>query len=154
MLYFAYGSNLYPPQMHARCPGARAVARAALHDWRLILTTRGTANIVRTEGAVVHGGLWKFHLSHVAIMDRWEGVARGTYRRVWVRVRFADGVIKPAITYVGAHRRPGRARPHYMLNAMLPGATAFDLPQTYVEEMQSWLPQRPVGAYQRHHGRF
>ena len=56
MLYFAYGSNLNPPQMRRRCPGAQPEGRALLTNWRLILTTRGSANIVRAPGAGVYMG--------------------------------------------------------------------------------------------------
>jgi len=156
MLYFAYGSNLYPRQMRARCRGAQIVARGELHGWRLILTKRGTANIVQRKEAVVHGGLWKFHPHHVAAMDEWEGVAQGIYRRVWVHVCLADGSVKPALTYAGCARAqcsPGIGRPNYMLTAMIPGAIAFGLPEAYIESLRAWLPARPVAARRSYWGR-
>jgi len=152
MLYFAYGSNLYPPQMQARCPGAQALTRGMLENWQLILTKRGTANIISKPGALVHGGLWKFQPHHVAIMDRWEGVSSGVYRKAWLPVRTADGGLKTALTYVGAHRSYGRASPHYIINAMIPGALAFALPEAYLEEIRSWLPTRPIATSQRYYG--
>ena len=153
MLYFAYGSNLNPVQMQRRCPGARPQGRAVLADWRLILNTHGSANIVRAPGQEVHGVLWRFEPKHLALMDHWEGVSRGVYRRHWCRVRSPFGEESAVVTYVGARTHPGRGRAHYILNAMLPGATTFDLPPAFIDEILSWLPRRPIATDQRYLGR-
>lgn len=34
--YFAYGSNMWPPRMRARCPSARIVGTAVLPGWRAV----------------------------------------------------------------------------------------------------------------------
>jgi gamma-glutamylcyclotransferase len=34
--YFAYGSNLWPPQLRSRCSSARAIGTATLPEWRLV----------------------------------------------------------------------------------------------------------------------
>jgi len=33
--YFAYGSNLWPPQLRSRCPSAQVIGQARLEDWEL-----------------------------------------------------------------------------------------------------------------------
>ncbi|MGI9411370.1 MAG: gamma-glutamylcyclotransferase family protein [Hyphomicrobiaceae bacterium] len=153
MLYFAYGSNLNPHQMQRRCPGAQPEGRALLTNWRLILTSRGSANIVRAPGAGVHGALWRFEPRHLALMDRWEGVSRGVYRRYWCRVQCPNGEERSAVTYVGANASAGRGKAHYVLNTMLPGAVAFDLPPSFIDEILSWLPRRPIAAKRQYLGR-
>ncbi len=153
MLYFAYGSNLLPAQMARRCPGARAAGGARLADWQLILTTRGSANIVRRPGGAVYGGLWHFQPHHIALMDRWEGVAHGAYRRLWVRVAVDDDTVRTALTYVGGRTYAGTGRANYILGNMLPGAHAFDLPAGYLAEIESWLPRTPIAAARRYIGR-
>ena len=56
MLYFAYGSNLNPDQMHHRCPEHSVVGLAALRDHRLTfpLTSHdwggGVASVVPAHG--------------------------------------------------------------------------------------------------------
>ncbi len=58
-----------------------------------------------------------------------------------------------ALTYVCVSQWPGRARPGYVETAMLPGAVAAGLSQGYRQEIQSWLPDRPLGAARPYRGR-
>ncbi|KAL7620496.1 hypothetical protein AAE478_009491 [Parahypoxylon ruwenzoriense] len=46
VLYFAYGSNLSPTQMHGRCPSSTPVGLAFLPGWTWLINERGFANIV------------------------------------------------------------------------------------------------------------
>ncbi|KAI2469785.1 hypothetical protein F4781DRAFT_431001 [Annulohypoxylon bovei var. microspora] len=46
VLYFAYGSNLSPTQMHDRCPSSPPVGLAHLSGWTWLINERGYANIV------------------------------------------------------------------------------------------------------------
>ncbi|MAI46699.1 MAG: gamma-glutamylcyclotransferase [Hyphomicrobiaceae bacterium TMED74] len=153
MLYFAYGSNLLPKQMQRRCPGARAVGRGKLDDWQLIFNTRGAANIVPKQGELIYGALWRFLPHHVGLMDLWEGVAHGVYRRAWVRVEQSDEKTRTAITYISDFTAPGHGRPHYITQAILPGADHFQLPDEFRTEIASWLPDRPIGASRPYLGR-
>lgn len=153
MHYFAYGSNLCPTQTPRRCPGARPAGRAVLRDWRLILTTRGTANIVRARGYEVHGGLWRFEPHHLPIMDQWEGVSRRANRRAWLAAHRPDGTICTVVTYLGSRTSAGIGKPHYILGKMLPGAESFDLPDHYQNEIRSWLPRSTIGSSQMYFGR-
>ena len=153
MFYFAYGSNLSLSQTRRRCPGAQPIGRAVLNNWRLILTTRGTANIVRAPGRQVHGGLWLFEPHHLTIMDQWEGVSRRANRRAWLRAHRADGTACTVVTYLGARTSSGIGKAHYILGNMLPGAECFELPQHYQDEIRSWLPRHPIAASQRYLGR-
>ncbi len=143
--YFAYGSNMSPRQMLQRCPGARPAGSAQLQNWRFHVNTRGSASILPHDGGVVHGVVWRCTPGHFHILDKYEGVAWRNYRRRHVRVDLACGGAATAMTYVGTRIYPGRARVRYMATAVLPGARAFGLPVSYIEELCSWLPDRVIG---------
>ncbi len=145
LYYFAYGSNMCPDQMALRCPGARALGPARLQGWRFHVTTRGTASILPDEGHAVHGVLWRCRPEHLFILDRFEGVAwRNYFRRSVIIESRAHGPLR-ALTYASARTWPGRARANYMLTRVLPAAKTFALPPGYIEELESWLPARPLG---------
>jgi hypothetical protein len=41
-----------------------------------------------------------------------------------------------------------------MMTAILPGARIFGLPDDYIAELESWLPDRPIGErVRRYRGR-
>lgn len=63
-LYFAYGSNLWVPQMRSRCPSATPQGTAVLDGWRLVYdkpSTDGSAklNVRRDPGSTVSGVLYE-----------------------------------------------------------------------------------------------
>jgi cation transport regulator ChaC len=121
--------------------------------WRLILPANSGATLVRERGAVAYGVLWRFQPHHAGLMDRWENVAGGVYRRRWLRVESAELGTVTALTYISDRRYPGQGKPSYINSAMLFGAEAFGLPIEYAEEIRSWLPRRPIGAHQVYRGR-
>jgi len=143
--YFAYGSNMCAAQMAFRCPGARVVGQAHLDGWRFHANTRGSAAIRPNEDSVVHGVLWRCNAVHFHMLDRHEGVSWGNYLRQHVSIEMPCGARAPAITYVGTRTYDGLARVRYMMTAVLPGAEAFGLPSSYIEELRSWLPKGVIG---------
>jgi len=145
LLYFAYGSNMHPAQMAERCPGARAVGQGVLPGWRFLITTRGTASIIPDRDSEVHGILWRCGPGHFHALDRYEGVHWRNYVRRPVLVDRPIGAALPAQAYVSFRRYPGRARSNYMRTAVIPAARAFGLPGDYIEELESWLPNRIQG---------
>ena len=151
--YFAYGSNMAPRQMAVRCPGARPVGPASLTGWRFIITTRGTANIITDVDHQVHGGLWRCEPRHVTALDRWEGVSWRNYRRRYFAVALADGSTCTALSYVSSRTYRGPARADYLLSAVLPGASYFDLPADFINELESWLPRLPIGGARNRYAR-
>lgn len=153
MLYFAFGSNMSPRQTPRRCPGAQPVGAARLAGWRLVLPANSGATIVPERGAQTYGVLWRFQPHHAGLMDRWENVAGGVYRRRWLRVQHGDLGEVTALTYISNSRYPGQGRPSYINTAMLYGVAHFGLPEEYAEEIRSWLPRRPIGAHVVYRGR-
>jgi len=154
VLYFAYGSNMSPAQMQARCPGARPAGAAELCGWRFMITKRGTANIRPDKDARLFGVLWRCLPHHLAMLDRYEAVRLRVYRRRTVVVRLSDGRRRHAIAYVSNLHQLGIARREYLKTAVLPGATAFRLPEAFVAEIRDQMPSGRVGtAKPRYRGR-
>lgn len=143
--YFAYGSNMLPAQMAMRCPGAKALGAAQLSGWRFHANKRGSASVLPRKGHMVHGVVWRCTHAHFHSLDCYEGVSWGNYRRRLVRVQLASGREIFAGVYAGTRVHDGRARVGYMITAVLPGAEIFGLPDEYIAELTSWLPQRPIG---------
>ncbi len=146
ILYFAYGSNMHPRVMSARCPGARAIGPARLDGWRFFINRRGAASIWPDPCGVVFGVLWACELSHLGPLDAFEGLRWHHYFRRRLFIAKPDAHVR-AFVYTGTRHLTGRARPNYMLGAVLPGARAFDLPGGYICELERWLPRRPIGAH-------
>lgn len=114
--YLAYGSNLCKARMRQRCPDARPVGRATIHDARLIF--RGPADVVTKTGDRVVCGLWKISRSDMSALDRFEGVSGGFYERrkalvkvdgkkvdALIYVMKATGIMPPSHTYYDVVRR-------------------------------------------------
>ena len=85
-LYFAYGSNLWWPRMRQRCQDARAWGGATLDGYRLV--ERLYADIERRTGSHVQGVLYSVTAADIASLDRFEGLAKGVYRRINVKVKY------------------------------------------------------------------
>lgn len=106
-LYFAYGSNLSLTQMCARCPQAVPVAAQVLADYRLAFvgerTLRwgrgGVATVVPHKGACVHGALYRLNRRDELVLDGFEGVAGGHYRR---ELQLFPDSPEPVLVYVAS----------------------------------------------------
>ena len=93
IINFAYGSNLDIHQVETRCPGAVLLGKATLNGYELAFDTAGYLTITKREGSHVQGALWALDSSHVASLDRYEGIASGCYRKETVTVgREGDAV--------------------------------------------------------------
>lgn len=141
--YFAYGSNMSASQMRDRCPGAVPAGIASLPGYRLAFTrysvarAGGVADIRPRDGAVTYGVLWHVTDEHLASLDQFEGVARGAYHRLEVRVESPAGPVG-AITYQVDEPRPEHVppAPDY-LATLLEGAREHHLPEAYVHTLQA-----------------
>jgi hypothetical protein len=110
MLYFAYGANLDAAQMRLRCPGAHAVGKARLDDYRFCfplwsrIRQSGLIGIEPAEGERVWGVLYELRDAEIAGLDLREGYdparpARNTVNRVTVKVVRGRGRTVSAETY-------------------------------------------------------
>jgi gamma-glutamylcyclotransferase len=144
--YFAYGSNMNPARLvdgrlkpKGVVVGARIGGR--LDGWRLTFDKiarkppgAGVGNIVPTDGACVHGSLNQLPTAGLEVLDVWEGVTGGHYKRWTVPVVRADnGATVEAITYVALKVGKGLRPTREYLGHLLAGRDV--LPPDYCEEL-------------------
>ena len=140
--YFAYGSNLFEPQMSNRCPGTKILGRAQLRGWQFIINDWGVASIVKKPGAVVWGLVWDISAEHETTLDVFEGVAEGHYTKEQVSVRLIDETPKVTLnclTYVSRNAFRGRSRPDYLDTRILPAAKKQRFPMAYQSQLKRWI---------------
>ncbi|HUO53484.1 MAG TPA: gamma-glutamylcyclotransferase family protein [Rhodoblastus sp.] len=132
-LSFAYGSNMDPAAMAARCPGARLLGRAFLPRHRFALMADGFATIVRDPSATAAGVLWELSFGDLAALDRYEGVAQGAYLKISQPVLREGASPVRALVYIGAPGKSlGRAPGDY-LDKIVAAARAHGLAREYVD---------------------
>ena len=129
-------------QMADRCPGAIAMGVAKLSGWQFVINQIGAAALRPNPEADVYGVLWRCHARHMAELDRYEAVAQNVYFRDPHRVHLRPlGYPVSSIVYTATDQVSGAAPiPGYVENAILPGAYEFELPQSYIAELETWLP--------------
>ena len=83
-IYFAYGSNLNLEQMAKRCPNARQLGALYLPNWKLVF--RGVADIEpsRDIDDLLPCGVWHITTACERVLDIYEGVKRGLYRKEYI----------------------------------------------------------------------
>jgi len=119
--------------MARRCPASREVGSVALPGWRLVIGRKGYATIVRDPEARVMGVLWSLTPECERILDEFEEIDSGLFRRETIDV---DG--EPTLVYVAADPAPGPPRAPY-LKTVLAAAEARGFPVEYIEELRGWL---------------
>lgn len=140
-LYAAYGSNLDPAQMAERAPHSPPRDCGWLMGWRLTfggedLGFEGAlATVVEDEGSQVFVMLYDVPEWDEAELDRWEGGALGTYRKVHVRVATLDGDAL-AWLYVLNGYEGGLPSARY-LGIIADAAEAAGAPDDYVAELRA-----------------
>ena len=95
MLYAAYGSNLDPRQMAARCPHSPLYGTGWLPGWRITFGGEGWDGALPTlaeeDGQQVFVALYEVTPSDETALDQWESADSGLYRKVRVRVATLEG---------------------------------------------------------------
>jgi hypothetical protein len=135
-LYFAYGSNLDPVQMRKRCNDAIAAGAGILDGWQFSIFERGYATIAEHTHAHVEGGLWWVTEHDLAELDRYEGVARGFYRRENLAIATPFG-LQNCVVYVADRLGDGKPQPNY-LQRVIEGARWFGLSASHIAELEEW----------------
>jgi hypothetical protein len=151
MLYFAYGSNLDPEQMRARCPGHRVVGLAELRDHRLTfpLTSHdwggGVASVGVAHGDSVWGAVYELTDADLRALDGYEGYrGPGDQHNLYDRetlpvhlVRADDGSFPRRLQvaiYLARTANPAPPSRRY-LDTLLRGARHHRLPDEYVAKL-------------------
>ncbi|OAF63303.1 hypothetical protein VC83_00524 [Pseudogymnoascus destructans] len=117
-LYFAYGSNLSPTQMHSRCPSSplHTPPLATLKDHEWFIGERGYANIRPCPGREVVGLLYVMDPGDEEGLDEAEGVPWAYERRgMGVEVLGVLGVREVRVlVYLDPRKGSGRASEEYI----------------------------------------
>ena len=145
--YFAYGSNMNPARLADQRLKERAVRMGPrvggrLDGWRLVFNKVARApegaaagNIVEAPGEAVHGTLNRMPEAGLAVLDIWEGVAGGHYKRRTVPVVRADtGETVEAVTYIALKVGEGLKPTREYLSHLLAGRDL--LPAEYWERLR------------------
>jgi len=131
--YFAYGANIIAADMSKRCPEAQEIGTTVLPGWRFIVAHGGYSTIVPDPAARVVGVLWSLTPACERILDEFEDIDGGLFRRDMISV---SG--EPTLVYLATDTAQGLARAGY-LEAVIAAAKARDFPADYIEELRGWL---------------
>lgn len=138
-LYFAYGSNLNSAQMRERCPQSRKFGVARLPGYRWIITTRGYASVVASPDDVVEGVIYELSDEDEQLLDGFEGVADGRYRKVELPVVKGQESV-PALVYIDPITAEGEPKAEY-IGRMNAGVADAGLSELYVAgQIRRYVP--------------
>ena len=104
--YFAYGSNLDSKRMIERGVVFTSRHFGILKDYKLVFNKKssknnlreGYANIVKSKGSVVEGGIYEITEESVLLLDRYEGFPTH-YSREYIDIEAEDRTIR-CIVYI------------------------------------------------------
>ncbi|MFV0299745.1 MAG: gamma-glutamylcyclotransferase family protein [Paracoccus sp. (in: a-proteobacteria)] len=143
-LYFAYGSNMLPARLTARCPSARVTGAAVAPGWRVAFGKHGRdgsgkATLIADAGGRAPGMLFRIGKDDLPALDRAEGVGKGYDRRDDLRIE-AEGGGLAAVSYVAPHPRPGLMPFDWYLALVVAGAELGGLAPAHVAALrrQGW----------------
>lgn len=150
--YFAYGSNMDVGRLVTRRLQPEGVETGerilgVLADWQLVFNKPwakfadgAAANIISKAGATVYGTLTRMQSRGLEVLDRYEGVAGGHYRRQTLTISAPSlGGTVEAVAYIAEKDvRDGLLPPRFYLGHLLAGRDL--LPADYT----AWLEQHPT----------
>lgn len=156
MIYFAFGSNMDPAQMTARCPSHQVLGRAFLPGHELCFPRRspkrrcGTAGLVRSAAHCVWGVLYVLEESDLSRLHEAEGYRPGRaadrnrhdFVAIEVRRDGPAGATLAAFTYVARPDDSGAAPSMDYLMHLVRGAEHHALPDAYIRQLRSVETQR------------
>ncbi len=147
-LYAAYGSNLDPARMGARCPHSPLRTTGWLRGWRLTFGGEdlgwdgALATLVEDPLEQVFVAVYDVTDDDASRLDGWESADSGLYRRTRVRVDTLAGEVL-AWTYVLDAYEGGLPSAMY-LGTIADAAEAADAPDDYVRALRE-RPCRSLG---------
>jgi hypothetical protein len=139
-LYAAYGSNMDPAQMAARCPHSPQRGSGWLEGWRLAFGGEdigwegAMATVVEEPGRRVFVVLYELSAADEASLDRWDGASLDYFRKLKVRVATLDGETLAWLYVVNAYEGGLPAARH--LGIIADAADAAGAPGEYVKALR------------------
>src|SRR5690625_2321150 len=106
-LYFAYGSNMLPERLQARCVSARFISLARVADYDIVFSKpsgdgSAKATLVKKGGASTPGVLFAIARYDLPALDRAEGAGSGYKRIDSFTLEDRTGALVTATTYIAS----------------------------------------------------
>jgi hypothetical protein len=142
-LYAAYGSNMDPAQMLARCPHSPQRGTGWLEGWRLTFGGEdigwdgALTTVVEDAAEQVFVVLYDVPEIDEKELDSWDGVTLGYYTKVKVRVQTLDGDVLAWLYVLDAYEGGLPSARH--MSILVGAAIKAGAPSDYV----NWLRSRP-----------
>lgn len=132
---------MWREQMDNRCPGYQYFGYGILKGYRWIITERGYANVIKSEGDVVHGVVYRINEEDESSLDNWEGVHKSSYRKETLRVK-VEGVGYQCLVYVDSIEEEGKPKEEY-IDRINKAVVDAELPLEYVDcYVRKFIPSR------------
>jgi gamma-glutamylcyclotransferase (GGCT)/AIG2-like uncharacterized protein YtfP len=147
-LYAAYASNMDPARMGERCPHSPLQDTGWLVGWRLTFGGAelgwdgALATLVEDPLGTVFVAIYDVTPEDEELLDGWEGLGLGLYRKTRVRVQTLEGA-KVAWVYVLDAYEGGLPSANYV-GVLATAAEAAGAPDDYVRRLRN-LPCRSSG---------
>jgi gamma-glutamylcyclotransferase (GGCT)/AIG2-like uncharacterized protein YtfP len=148
VLYAAYGSNLDPARMGERCPHSPLHGTGWLVGWRLTFGGEdkgwdgALATVVEDPGGQVFVAVYDVTAEDAAMLDAWEGVDIGLFRKIKVRVQMLAGEAMAWLYVLDGYEGGLPSAIH--LGVLVEAAEAAGAPADYVADLRS-RPCRSLG---------
>lgn len=142
-LYAAYGSNMDPAQMLARCPHSPQRGTGWLEGWRLTFGGEdigwdgALTTVVEDPAQRVFVVLYDVPEVDEKELDTWDGVTLGYYRKLKVRVQSLDGDALAWLYVLDAYEGGLPSARH--ISILVDSAIKAGAPDDYIQ----WLRARP-----------
>jgi hypothetical protein len=142
-LYAAYGSNMDPAQMLARCPHSPQRGTGWLEGWRLTFGGEdigwdgSLTTVVEDSAQRVFVVLYDVPEVDEKELDTWDGVTLGYYRKLKVRVQTLDGDALAWLYVLDAYEGGLPSARHTSI--LVDSAIKAGAPDDYIQ----WLRARP-----------
>jgi len=139
MYYFAYGSNMSHKQMKHRCPNSLFIRASRLKDYKFVYDgysenwKGAVANIIKSIGSVVLGGIYEITQDDLQKLNKYEGY-QDTYDRSEMKVEDDAGRIYDAIVYYRTGKKQAIPSAKYR-QRVIDGANDCGINQDYIEKV-------------------
>ena len=118
--------------MQKRCPEHQVIGNGVLNGYRWTISSRGVANVVRSERDKVYGMVYQISESDESTLDECEGVKHGDYEKCVMEIDIG-GTDQECLVYVDPIQEEGKPLEEYVTR-INNGLRDSALPEDYVEK--------------------
>lgn len=138
LLYFAYGSNMDEEWMKKRSSSVKFFNKAILNDYKFLLDNSGVATVKPLKGSYVEGIIWEIDKCDLKLLDKYEGLGYGFYKRKIVDVKIANNFFK-VIIYISLERTDCKPPYENYIISIIKSAKFWKFSEDYIKELSDWL---------------